>query len=459
MCDIEEKICNECKINKDIIYFKIIDYSKKKYCDSCIDCSEEVKQCEKCNIVKKLYDYKIINKYKKKYNVFCNECFEIINEEKKQEREQKNKEIKENKRIKAKKRYEENKEKILSMNKKWRDNNKEYRSIKDKEYRNKPEIKEHIKEYLEKNKEKNKERSKKYYENHKIEKKEYDKEYRIKNKEKILQKKLENPEYYKDKRKKHYNNNKEKITMKNRIRRKATNKIFFNYMNTVKPILSRKLNSKILNKKYDVSVNIDDLTKLWDKQDGKCYLTEIKMDTVSYSRTLKNVSIDQIEAGKGYTIDNIGLCCESINMAKMQMTKEDFLTQLKLAGENIKNNFYNNTKQNVQMEINDDCKKYLLTLFDNKRIKNKIGEKNIINLWKKQNGKCAITGIDMTYEINTNIKFRNPTNISVDKINPKFGYVLDNIHLTCLWANTGKLIYSVDEFRNLLLEGYNNIIA
>ena len=65
----------------------------------------------------------------------------------------------------------------------------------------------------------------------------------------------------------------------------------------------------------------------------------------------------------------------------------------------------------------------------------------------------------MTYEINTNIKFRNSTNISVDKINPNLGYVLDNIHLTCLWANTGKLIYTVDQFRNLLLEAYDNIIA
>jgi hypothetical protein len=139
------------------------------------------------------------------------------------------------------------------------------------------------------------------------------------------------------------------------------------------------------------------------------------------------------------------------------MTKDEFLTQLELAGKNIKNKFYDNINKNIQPEINDNCKKYLLTLFDNKKIKNKIGEENIINLWKKQNGKCALTGIDMTYEKNTNIKFRNPTNISVDKINPKLGYVLDNIHLTCLWANTGKLIYGVDEFRNLLLEGYDNI--
>jgi hypothetical protein len=145
-------------------------------------------------------------------------------------------------------------------------------------------------------------------------------------------------------------------------------------------------------------------------------------------------------------------------MAKMQMTKKEFLKQIILAGENIKNEFYKNNNILDEYKINDECKEYLIKLFENKKIKNKIGENNIINLWKNQNGKCAITGIDMTFEKNTNIKYRNPTNISIDKIDPKLDYNLNNIHLTCLWANTGKLIYSVEDFRNLILEAYDNMM-
>jgi len=106
-------------------------------------------------------------------------------------------------------------------------------------------------------------------------------------------------------------------------------------MNNIRPILARKLNSKQTKDKYIIDITNDYMLKLWETQEGKCYLTNIKMDTLSSERSLRNVSIDQINSGIGYLKDNIGLCCESINMSKMQMTKDAFLEQLKLAGKNI----------------------------------------------------------------------------------------------------------------------------
>jgi len=287
----------------------------------------------------------------------------------------------------------------------------------------------------------------------KIQKKEYDKNYRKENKEKYQ------TDEYKEKArirgKKNYDNNTEEILKRSNQRRKYTNPNYLNYMNTIKPILARKLNCKKQKNKYETSITIDDLLNIWKNQNGECYITKIKMDTLSSKRTLKNVSIDQIEAGKGYILNNIGLCCESINLSKMQMTKEEFIEQLKLAGKNINDRFYENILP--LDDLSNDCKSYLLTLFNNKRLTNKLGIDNIINLYKKQGGKCSITGIVMTYEKNNNIKYRCSTNISVDKINPELGYELENIQLTCLWANTGKLIYTNDEYRRLLLDGYNNI--
>jgi len=442
------KICIKCKVNKESNNFTYHNPRIQLLNNECIDCLNILQTCITCNISKKLYNFNLINRNKKTYDKDCVECV-IINDQKRKQK------IKEEREEYSKKRYLENKEKILAKNKEWRDTNKEYRKIKAKEYRAKPEIKEHIKE---KTKEYNlklevKEHYKKLREEHKEEKKEYDKKYREENKEKYQTE--EYIEKAKIRGKKYYDNHTEEINKKNNSRRKYTNENYLNYMNTIKPILARKLNCKKQNNKYEVTITIDDLLNMWQTQEGECYLTKIKMDTVSSERSLKNVSIDQIDAGKGYSLNNIGLCCESINLSKMQMTKDEFIEQLKLAGKNIKDKFYENI-----IPLNDltnDCKNYLLTLFNNKKLTNKIGIDNIINLCKKQGGKCAITGIEMTNYKNTNIKYRCSTNISVDKINSELGYVLDNIQLTCLWANTGKLIYTNEEYRNLLLEGYNNI--
>jgi hypothetical protein len=390
--------------------------------------SEEKKTCTKCLEEKNIEEFILNNKNKREAR--CKVCTQKYSQQ----------------------RYLLNKQKILEQNKKWRDEHKEYRAIKDKEYRNKEDIKEHIKEY---NKNRDKEILKQRRELKKDTKKEYDKEYREKNKEKIIQYRTDNREIILTRRKKYYDENKEVITEKNRTRRKYTNPKYVEYMNNFKPLLARKLNSKITDGKYEVSINIDDLIEILNNQNNKCYISKIEMTCLSTERQQKNVSIDQKISGSGYTKNNVALCCEFINMSKMQMSIDEFIVQLKIAGENIENNFHE--KIIPKNNIGDECKEYLLNLFRNKKIIKKIGEVNIINLWKSQGGKCALTGIDMTFITNNDIHYRCPTNISVDKINPTLGYVIGNIQLTCLWANTGKLNFLGEDYKNLLLEAYNNI--
>lgn len=56
-------------------------------------------------------------------------------------------------------------------------------------------------------------------------------------------------------------------------------------------------------------------------------------------------------------------------------------------------------------------------------------------LWDKQSGICALSGIPMTFDIN---KGRVWTNVSIDQINHKEGYTKDNIQLVCMAANQMK---------------------
>jgi hypothetical protein len=60
----------------------------------------------------------------------------------------------------------------------------------------------------------------------------------------------------------------------------------------------------------------------------------------------------------------------------------------------------------------------------------------LLKLWKKQRGRCIITGIPMTYQHTdyTNAA-RHYTNASVDRINSSIGYIPSNIQLICQRVN------------------------
>lgn len=82
-------------------------------------------------------------------------------------------------------------------------------------------------------------------------------------------------------------------------------------------------------------------------------------------------------------------------------------------------------------------------------------EKNIYNdltldylmyLWEKQDGKCALTGMQMTYKF---YEGRVNTNLSVDRIDSAKGYSKDNVQLVCMAANQMKNDLSMEEFINM----------
>lgn len=68
----------------------------------------------------------------------------------------------------------------------------------------------------------------------------------------------------------------------------------------------------------------------------------------------------------------------------------------------------------------------------------------LMDLYEKQGGKCAISGRGMTYQTGAG---RIPTNMSIDRIDSKIGYELDNIQLVCIQANKMKAELSGDELR------------
>ena len=79
--------------------------------------------------------------------------------------------------------------------------------------------------------------------------------------------------------------------------------------------------------------------------------------------------------------------------------------------------------------------------------------KSLKNLWEKQNGICAISGLEMLkpeYQSHdSKTKNRNPLTGSLDRINSDKGYVDGNIQWVCTFVNYAKNNFDDTQIKNI----------
>ncbi len=123
-----------------------------------------------------------------------------------------------------------------------------------------------------------------------------------------------NPDKAKERDKRTYCNNKEKIKIKNK--RRYTNlsldEKFIQLVNTA---------SKRKNK--NCFITVEHLHDVWQRQKGLCAYT--KLPLTSESHQLNTVSLDRVDSSKDYTVDNIQLVCVPINRMKLDYTEKQFI--------------------------------------------------------------------------------------------------------------------------------------
>jgi hypothetical protein len=73
---------------------------------------------------------------------------------------------------------------------------------------------------------------------------------------------------------------------------------------------------------------------------------------------------------------------------------------------------------------------------------------DVVDLWLEQEGKCALTSIELDWRSGT-LQERNPLRASIDRIDVDQGYVKANIRLVCHWANNARSTYSDQLFRRM----------
>ena len=95
--------------------------------------------------------------------------------------------------------------------------------------------------------------------------------------------------------------------------------------NSVDIILRDRLSTskaRAIHKQLPFDIDLEFLTQLYNKQNGKCYYTnELLSLSTNNDMTL---SIDRLNSSKGYTKDNIVLCSKVINSIKNDLTIDNF---------------------------------------------------------------------------------------------------------------------------------------
>jgi hypothetical protein len=77
-----------------------------------------------------------------------------------------------------------------------------------------------------------------------------------------------------------------------------------------------------------ISVSESEALDVFNKQDGKCFYTKVKMKIEPDSP--ESLSIDRLDSTIGYTKDNIVFCCGIVNKMKSAHTKDEFIKWCKL---------------------------------------------------------------------------------------------------------------------------------
>lgn len=85
------------------------------------------------------------------------------------------------------------------------------------------------------------------------------------------------------------------------------------------------------------SITIDDLCRLWESQNGRCAITGWQMTMrLADGVVATNASIDRINSEKGYILGNVQIVCRSVNIAKHDLTMDEFLKLCRAATERDK---------------------------------------------------------------------------------------------------------------------------
>jgi len=291
----------------------------------------------------------------------------------------------------------------------------------------------------------------------------------------------------------HFSSNKttkDGLTGTCKICKQNMNKRYLSTFNSHMNYIFSAIINRAERKKLSVEITKDDIISLYYKQNGICVLSGKRMlfehnknETNQSIVNPWNISVDRLDSSKGYSIDNIQLICTIINMTKgklsnlklYQYASRIIVHNFNIINDNIVDFFeleYINKINDVSMKtlaqkrhcrlegyIHEIYRSIIQNLRNrSKPIKIDITEQDILFLYHKQNGRCNISGIQMTHirDQSEGFGLKYDFNISVDRISSSGHYTLNNIHLVCMRVNLLKSDLLMDNFLSICYDIYNH---
>lgn len=196
-----------------------------------------------------------------------------------------------------------------------------------------------------------------------------------------------------------------------------------------------------------VLINIEQAWDQWEKQNGICSISGLKLKHQRNTKELGTASLDRIDSSIAYTVDNIQWVHKRINAMRLHFPMWYFLLLCKLVVSPIDINF-------SQQATSSDVTEYFSCIKSHHKSHKRrsarfdfsLEKEELINLYNYQNGKCSLTGLPIFFRKKENKNYLN--NIaSVDRINNEDGYNLDNIHIVHKNINLIRSINTMQEFR------------
>lgn len=100
-------------------------------------------------------------------------------------------------------------------------------------------------------------------------------------------------------------------------------------------------NAKVRAKKKGIEFDISS-EHVWDlieKQNGKCFYSGKQLGLIFNENLRDMMSIDRIDSSRGYTKDNVVLCCAAVNSMKNSMTIEEMVDWCVAISKNMKGQY------------------------------------------------------------------------------------------------------------------------
>lgn len=195
-------------------------------------------------------------------------------------------------------------------------------------------------------------------------------------------------------------------------------------------------------RKIDFNINIKDVWDLYIKQNGRCFYSNLNLTLEIYNET---ASLDRIDSDDYYHIDNVVWCHKDINKIKSSFSVEEFFKYCSLI-----TNFQPNFKyKDTNIKLYSSYFKDLQHNAKKRNIDFQISASDIIEVFEKQGGVCALSGVSLTLPEKCSLYRQRIHTGSVDRINNDIGYFKDNIQIVHKKINQSRKDLTVERYKEL----------